>query len=121
MNDTRVQFTVVGRAESLSRDTETALLRATQEALANVARHAAATRVAVTLTYLDGAVALDVRDDGVGFDVETDRTSESYGLIGMTQRVSALGGVVDVESSSGSGTAISVRVPKEPTGADRAE
>ena len=49
-------------------DAESALLRAAQEALANVGKHAGATRVGLTLSYMDHEVALDVRDDGQGFD-----------------------------------------------------
>ena len=63
-----VQVTTTGTARPMRPETEVALLRAGQEALANVAKHAQATRVGVTLLYLDHEVALDVRDDGRGFD-----------------------------------------------------
>ena len=62
------EFTTTGAARRLPPAAEDALLRTAQEALANAARHAAATRVGVTLSYLDHDVALDVRDDGRGFD-----------------------------------------------------
>ncbi|WP_432491019.1 sensor histidine kinase [Kineococcus auxinigenes] len=95
---------------------EVALLRAAQEALANVARHARARRVVVTLAPMDDVVALDVRDDGRGFEPSSTPPG-SLGLVGMRERVGALGGAVDVESSPGRGTALSVRVPL--THADR--
>ena len=58
---------MTGTPQPLSPDAEVTLLRVTQEALANVTRHASAGRVAVTLSYMDGEAALDVRDDGSGF------------------------------------------------------
>ena len=63
-----VQVTTTGTARPVSPDVEFALLRAAQEALANVGKHARATRVGLTLSYMDHEVALDVRDDGQGFD-----------------------------------------------------
>ncbi len=90
---------------------EVALLRVTQEALANVAKHADASRVAVTVSVLDDRVVLDVRDDGRGFEPSSVATDGSFGLTGMRQRVAALGGSLDVESSPGDGTAICASVP----------
>jgi signal transduction histidine kinase len=65
-----VQVTTTGTARPMPPEAEFALLRTAQEALANVARHARATRVGVTLSYMEGQVALDVRDDGQGFDLK---------------------------------------------------
>ncbi len=62
------QVTTTGTARPMPPQAEFALLRTAQEALTNVARHAAATRVGVTLSYMEHEVALDVRDDGCGFD-----------------------------------------------------
>jgi signal transduction histidine kinase len=63
-----VELATTGTPRPLAKDTEIVLLRTAQEALANVAKHAAATRVWLTLSYMDCEVALDVRDDGRGFD-----------------------------------------------------
>ena len=63
-----VQVTTTGTARPMQSEAEFALLRTAQEALANVTRHAQATRVGVTLSYMEHEVALDVRDDGKGFD-----------------------------------------------------
>ena len=63
-----VEVTTTGTARPLPPEAELALLRTAQEALANVAKHAQATRVGLTLSYMDHEVALDVRDDGGGFD-----------------------------------------------------
>ncbi|GLY52705.1 sensor histidine kinase [Lentzea sp. NBRC 102530] len=96
--------TVTGSARPLSADTEVAVLRATQEALANAGRHARASRVDVTLSYMEDVVVLDVMDDGVGFDPSV----RGFGLTGMEERVGLLGGTVTVESAPGNGTAVNV-------------
>ena len=87
---------------------EVALLRMAQSALSNVRRHSRATRVALTLAVAGDSVRLDVRDDGVGFDPAA---AHGYGLRFMSERLSALGGGLDVESSPGRGTALSGHVP----------
>lgn len=107
----RIAVVVTGDSRPLHPEVEATLLRVAQEALANVARHADAHRVGVTLTYLDEEVALDVRDDGVGFDRSHAGRSDSFGLRGMRGRAERLAGVLDVESTPGSGTAVSVRLP----------
>jgi signal transduction histidine kinase len=94
---------------------EVALLRLAQGALANVRQHARATRVGITLTYSDLEVRLDVVDDGVGFDprLVTRPSAEGagFGLRAMHDRLAALGGTLDVESTPGSGTAVAATVP----------
>jgi signal transduction histidine kinase len=99
-------------ARPLDAGTEAALFRVGQSALANVAEHARATRVRVTLSYLDDEVVLDVRDDGVGFDpaavCDGDR---GFGLPGMRQRLHDLGGTLDVETQPGGGTSVRAAVP----------
>ncbi|WP_344321384.1 sensor histidine kinase [Streptomyces macrosporus] len=110
----RAEFTVTGTVEPLHDEIEATLLRIAQEALANTARHARAGRVGVTLSYMDGEVTLDVRDDGRGFDptAPPPRTaSGGFGLDGMRARVERLAGTVDIESEPGQGTAVSARVP----------
>jgi signal transduction histidine kinase len=113
-----VQVSTTGTARPLPADAEDALLRTAQEALANVAKHAGATRVGVTLSYLDHALALDVRDDGRGFDStapDTDAEPGSgFGLLAMRQRIEQLDGSLQVESEPGAGTAVSALVPAEP-------
>ncbi|MFL6076567.1 MAG: sensor histidine kinase [Mycobacteriales bacterium] len=110
-----VQVTTTGTARPVLPEAEVALLRTAQEALANVARHAGATRVGVTLSYLEQEVALDVRDDGAGFDpalpVPVDGGGGGFGLVAMRQRIEGLAGTLQVESEPRAGTAISARVP----------
>ncbi|MGE5286086.1 MAG: sensor histidine kinase [Micromonosporaceae bacterium] len=68
LNGIRVQVTTTGAARPMRPEIEVTLLRTAQEALANVAKHARATRVGLTLSYMEDQLTLDVRDDGVGFD-----------------------------------------------------
>ncbi|MER5640512.1 sensor histidine kinase [Kitasatospora sp. NPDC002227] len=100
-------FHLEGEPYPLPVEAEVALLRATQEALANAVRHAGAARIAVSLGYLDDEVTLDVYDDGLGFDPEAPAPG-SFGLHGMRERVAALGGSLTVESAPGEGTAVAV-------------
>lgn len=109
---------VTGEVRPLHPELEATVLRIAQEALSNVAKHAAgARRVGVTLSYLDDEVVLDVRDDGAGFDLARPTGSTSFGLRGMRQRAERLAGVLDVESEPGGGTAVSVRLPALERGA----
>ncbi|PTM87485.1 signal transduction histidine kinase [Dietzia psychralcaliphila] len=87
------------------------LVRVAQEALANAVTHASPSRVDVTLTGSSTAVALEVRDDGSGFDVSAPRATASFGLDGMARRVSGLGGEFDVVSQPGAGTTIRAVLP----------
>lgn len=98
-----------GGARPLPAAVEVALFRVAQEALANVARHARASRAGLTLSYLDDVVLLDIRDDGVGFDPGAG--GAGFGLGSMRQRVAEAGGTLEIESAPGQGTAIAVSVP----------
>jgi signal transduction histidine kinase len=113
-------LTTTGDPRPMHTDVEVTLLRAAQEALANVAKHANANRVGLTLSYMEDLVTLDVRDDGVGFEPDARRTNGSadggFGLAGMRQRVQRLAGRLDIESEPGGGTAISATVPAIPAG-----
>ncbi|GAA4487610.1 sensor histidine kinase [Actinoallomurus oryzae] len=114
-----VEVTTTGTARPMEREVEVALLRTAQEALANVARHARATRVGVTLSYMENEVALDVRDDGCGFDPakmtgERTETGGGFGLVAMRQRIEGLSGTLQVESEPGAGTGVSACVPAAP-------
>lgn len=115
-------FTTTGEVRVLRPQAEVALLRTVQEALANVAKHARAGRVALTLSYMDDLVTLDACDDGVGFDAAAgslpqptpDGGSGGFGLAAMRERIEGVAGRLAVESEPGAGTAISVAIPLEP-------
>ena len=88
---------------------ETACYRIVQEALTNIAQHARARQIEVTLTAQDVGLEVTVRDDGVGFDVARLRTG--LGLVGMGERADFAGGRLDIESAPGAGTTLRARFP----------
>ncbi len=90
----------------------TAVFRICQEALTNVARHAHASAVDVRLEEGDGIIHLRVQDNGQGISEEKVSDSKSFGLLGMRERAGLLGGEVAIEAGSGSGTIISLRLPR---------
>jgi signal transduction histidine kinase len=95
----------------LQPDADVIFLRATQESLSNVARHAHATRVSVALHCVDGLVLLSVEDDGRGLaDVDL-AGSGKMGIAGMRERVRRFGGHVLIEGSAGTGTSVTVALP----------
>ncbi|MFG3441383.1 sensor histidine kinase [Nonomuraea sp. NPDC047897] len=104
-----VTVSLDGEPRRLPVDVETTLLRAAQEGLANAGRHAGATRAALTLSYMDDEVTLDVLDDGAGFDPQL--PVRGYGLTAMRERASRSGGTVTVESAPGEGTTLCVSIP----------
>jgi signal transduction histidine kinase len=110
--------TTTGVPRTMRAEVEGTLLRTAQEALANVAKHANATRVGLTLSYMGDVVSLDVRDDGVGFDPAARNGHHSaeggFGLTAMRQRVQGVSGTLAIESEPGGGTAISATVPAIP-------
>ena len=106
----------------LSKDAELAVFRALQEALSNVARHAGATTIAVSIRQDSRALELTVQDDGRGLpDGVTPATIERpghMGITGMRERIGALGGTVTVEAPTGAGVRVRVRLPLGGAGSD---
>jgi signal transduction histidine kinase len=119
------EIETTGDPRALHPEVEVTLLRVAQEALANVAKHARASRAGVTLSYMEDVVSLDVRDDGTGFDPGADGTAPGnghtggFGLIAMQQRVRRLAGQLEIESEPGAGTAVSASLPAIPLGASK--
>ena len=101
-----VTFDAPEKLPALSHDAELALFRALQEALSNVARHAGAHSVAIALSHADGALDLEVRDDGRGL-----AGSPGLGLTGMRERLGALGGGMRLANAVGGGARLAVRLP----------
>ncbi|WP_431983294.1 sensor histidine kinase [Streptomyces qinglanensis] len=110
-----VGFHLTGRPVLLPASHEAALLRVVQSALSNTVSHAGATRAEVTLSYLGEHVAVDVVDDGSGFDPDGLPASApdtgGFGLPAMRARTDALGGSLIVESAPGSGAALAAQLP----------
>jgi PAS domain S-box-containing protein len=92
----------------------TAVFRVLQESLTNIARHAGATRVEVTLERLGATAVLTVRDNGRGFDPAGPRRQGSHGLMGVRERAYLLGGQSRIESAPGAGTLVELRLPLGP-------
>ena len=94
---------------------ETALYRVVQEGLANIVKHAGATRVGISLTVIANEVRLIIEDDGNGFDWDESAAPSPYGggsgLLGMRERMSLVGGTLEVEAAAGQGAALFIRVP----------
>jgi signal transduction histidine kinase len=88
--------------------TDVVLLRAAQEAFANIRRHAQASRVSVELSRSDGSVRLSVADNGIGLG---DEHTEGFGLRGMRTRAAQVGGIMSVTPTPGGGTTVKVEVP----------
>ncbi len=90
---------------------DTALFRVFQEALTNIARHAQASQVTVRLFREKRRISLHVQDDGIGIDGQALRHPASLGLIGMRERMRAIGGDMEIESPAGAGTIVKVLLP----------
>ena len=115
------EIRTTGDPRALHPEVEVTLLRVGQEALANVAKHAAAAHAWVTLSYMEDVVTLDVRDDGSGIGLpeaggKRDQNGGGFGLIAMRQRVNRLAGQLEIESEPGAGTAVSASLPAIPLG-----
>ncbi len=120
LSGVRADVVTTGTARPLHPEIEVTLLRTAQEALANVAKHADASRVGLTLSYMEDVVTLDVRDDGAGFApgaTPANGDGGGFGLTAMRQRVTRLAGTLEIESDLGAGTAVSASVPAIPAGA----
>ena len=96
---------------SLDDDAELTAYRVVQESLTNISKYAQAKEITVTMQVYEHHVELDVKDDGVGFDLEA-RLNASHGFAGMRHRVEAMRGTLEVTSSAGHGTTIHVVLPK---------
>jgi len=109
------RFVINGHPGRLPSEYETVLFRIVQEALTNVAKHAAASNVVVTLTTLPQEISLSIEDDGQGFDpglvLNGGVEPVGWGLLGIRERALLLGGSYNVESAPGQGTVIRVNVP----------
>jgi len=114
-NGVPVSFSTSGDARQLHPDIETVLLRTTREVLNNIHKHAHANQVTVTLTYLDTLIALDVQDNGQGFDIDILSLNESgggFGLRSIREQVEQLGGELTIESESGKGCTVAISIPE---------
>ncbi|HEU0203252.1 MAG TPA: ATP-binding protein [Burkholderiaceae bacterium] len=98
-----------------------ALYRVAQESLANVAKHAQATRVSVQVFETEDEVSLEVTDNGVGFDSRLLASTPGFGLRGLVERARGFGGWAEVNSANGRGTTVMFAIPRATAGAADAE
>ena len=113
--DTKVAIGA-GRSEDdggrLDPELESTIYRLVQESLSNIAKHARAERVKLRVTERDGSIEVTIEDDGVGFDPGT--SERGFGLVGMRERVSMVGGEMEIRSSPGQGATVHARLPTRP-------
>jgi two-component system NarL family sensor kinase len=112
---TPVELGVSGEPRPLPEEVKTALFRVSQEALSNIAKHARARRVLLNLIFTDDGVALDISDDGCGFEVDRIQLdpNRGIGLRNMRERLASIGGTFEVHAAPGAGTLLLAKVPSE--------
>ena len=96
---------------STDRERDTTVFRIFQESLTNVARHARANHINISLRNIGGQLVLSVKDNGVGIEQGKLDDSQSLGLIGMHERATAIGGELEIETRKDSGTCITLKIP----------
>lgn len=115
----KIRLTAFAGVEALDSARRTVLYRVAQEALTNVARHAAARVVGVTIVPIPGAIRMEIHDDGRSFQVQqtlSATTNKRLGLLGMRERVEMVGGSVTIESAPGKGTTVRAEIPFQAKG-----
>jgi signal transduction histidine kinase len=110
----RTHLSAFAGVEELNTDGRTVFFRVAQEALANVAKHAQASRVQVSIEKLPDSICMKIKDDGKSFDAARallPRASKRLGLLGMRERLEMAGGHFDIESAPGKGTTVIAHIP----------
>jgi signal transduction histidine kinase len=111
----KTHYEAIGFHEKVNPELETALYRVIQEALTNIAKHAAADDVHIHLSYTDSVIMVTITDNGIGFDSQDvlgrDTRKRGFGIMGMQERVSTFGGRIDIRSRQGAGTQITIEIP----------
>jgi PAS domain S-box-containing protein len=110
----RVSLSAFAAVEHLKADKRIVFYRIAQEALTNVARHARATRVDVSIQKLAGVVCMKIKDNGKGLPAENVKPGEKsrrLGLLGMKERLEMVGGKFSIESVSGKGATVTAQIP----------
>jgi signal transduction histidine kinase len=109
------EFRVSGEARRLRPDVELAAFRIAQEALANAVQHAGASKITVTVSFGERGLTLSVEDNGIGFippDIPDTLTHQGhFGLVGMRERATLLGGRLEIRSEPGRGTRVTAWFP----------
>ena len=106
----QIEFINLGLEKRLPSNYEVALFRLIQESVQNALKHAQACQIKVQLEITESAVRVEIKDNGKGFDL-SQKKSNSFGLIGMRERVDLLGGEITFDSKIGKGTTVKIKVP----------
>lgn len=113
-NQVLVEFQQTGQERRLSHETELALYRIAQEALSNIVKHSNATRAQLRIDFGETQILMEIIDDGIGFDMPKSPTDFAqnghFGLLGIRERADLIGARLEVESSIGKGTRLTVRL-----------
>jgi signal transduction histidine kinase len=107
----KTEVTLPEQIDNLDHETEIAIYRSVQEALHNIAKHSQANSFTVDIQDQGSELRLSVEDNGVGFSRRKNTHAKQFGLIGMKERATALGGTVRIRSRKGAGTRVTVTLP----------
>ena len=113
----KIKMAAFGGVEALDIDRRTVLFRVAQEALTNIARHARATRVSLSITRIPGAIRMEIADNGKSFSVKKTllaKNNKRLGLVGMRERVEMVDGSLTIDSAPGAGTTVCAEIPFNP-------
>jgi signal transduction histidine kinase len=113
----KAQLKLAPGLDQLGHEIEIAIYRSVQEALHNIAKHSQAKNFRVRVESNEGRVCLLVEDDGIGFSAKANARGRTFGLLGMRERIAALGGTVRIRSRKGHGTRLRVTLPLPHTAA----
>lgn len=108
-----IEFLRLGQDRQYELSLEIALFRLVQEAITNIRKHAGVRRAVVKLEDSGKMLTLVIKDEGSGFDLDSNRDKESYGILGMRERVNLFRGKLDILSKPGAGTQVIIKVPLE--------
>jgi signal transduction histidine kinase len=113
-NKISIAFRKSGQERRLSHETELALYRIAQEALTNIVKHSQAAEAELRMDFDDSQILMEIVDHGIGFDMPKSPTdfapSGHFGLLGIRERADLIGARLEVDSSSGKGTRLTVRL-----------
>jgi PAS domain S-box-containing protein len=111
----KTRLKIAGKEKRLPSDNEISLFRVIQETFSNILKHSRAKEVQVNISFIKDMVRVIVKDDGTGFDIKEalslKEKARGLGLIGMRERVELIGGTLDIQSTPGLGTQVTVEAP----------
>jgi len=115
ISNIEIQFKYLGGGERIDSTYEVAVFRIVQEAVQNAVKHSNAKDIRIIIEQYQHSIRIHVKDNGVGFDFDSivDSHDESFGLIGMRERIELIDGEFEVETYPGGGTVIKVKIPIE--------